>query len=154
VVAYLGLGVRRDELNLIMRDDVNLEARTVQIDGTKTDGAKRVVAVNDTMVEVFRRVLKTTKPGKPLFAKWGKANRDLFRSAHASVNTGSATPFRKSSPPTSYCCDARIDFDGQRLARRDAGLHRVPTRKPPDHDTTDDNLWTDYQCAATTSQAR
>ncbi len=77
ITAYINMGVRRDELQLILPKHVNLTDRIVMVDGTKTDGAERPVALNDVMYEIFRRRLKIAKHGSPVFAPWGKANRDL-----------------------------------------------------------------------------
>lgn len=77
VIAYLHSGARRDELNLILPEHVNLERNHVEIDGTKTDGSKRIVTMSSTLREVIVRRLRVTRPGQPLFPRWGKSNRDL-----------------------------------------------------------------------------
>lgn len=77
IAAYIHVGARRDELLTIAPADVNLTARTVLVDGTKTDGARRTVALSNTAVEIFRRKLERAKPGRPVFEPWGKADRDL-----------------------------------------------------------------------------
>jgi site-specific recombinase XerD len=77
VIAYIHTGVRRDELYLIHPEHVDLDRGVVEVDGTKTDGAKRTVALSTTAREVFKRQLRTARPGRPLFAPWGKCNRDL-----------------------------------------------------------------------------
>jgi len=77
IAAYLHLGVRRDELQLIYPEHVNLEKRTVWVDGTKTDGSARSVSLSDTAVEIMKLKLKGAKAGKPLFERWGKIDRDL-----------------------------------------------------------------------------
>lgn len=77
ILAFLNLGVRRNELPLIGMKHVRLKERLVEIDGTKTDGSKRILPLNDTMVEVFRRKLKHAMVGDRLFRPWGSGNRDL-----------------------------------------------------------------------------
>lgn len=77
VIAYIHTGVRRDELYLIHPEHVDIDRGVVEVDGTKTDGAKRTVALSTTAREVFRRQLRSARPGRPIFARWGKCNRDL-----------------------------------------------------------------------------
>jgi hypothetical protein len=77
VLAYIHTGVRRRELNTILPEHVHMAERYVEVDGTKTDGAKRKVALSATALEVFERKLKGARRGKPLFAPWGAGDRDL-----------------------------------------------------------------------------
>lgn len=91
ILVYVNLGPRRREPLLIKPEHVNLEARTVKIRmppkkessraprkaGLKTDSSERTLPLNDLMVDLFRRRLKNTQPGQPLFTDWGSGNRDL-----------------------------------------------------------------------------
>lgn len=94
MLVYLNLGLRRREPLLIMASHVNLEKREVTIrmprreralaraqakrkTGLKTDKSKRVLPLNDLMLQVFKRRLGQACPGEPLFIDWGSGNRDL-----------------------------------------------------------------------------
>lgn len=99
VLAYLHTGVRAGELFLIKPEHVDLARRLVHVDGTKTDGAWRYVALSDTAHEVFARALKGARRGAPLFAPWPGRNKDL-RTAWARVLAGKTySGVRLSDPP-------------------------------------------------------
>ena len=88
VIAYLHSGARRDELYLVLPEHVNIERNHIEIDGTKTDGSKRIVTMSSTLREIIVRRLRVTRPGQPLFPRWGKSNRDLaanWRRARAAL---------------------------------------------------------------------
>ena len=77
VLAYVNLGVRRRELNAILPEHVDLRAGTVHVAGSKTEGSKRDLPLNDAMHDLFKRRLRNAQPGRPLFVDWGSGNRDL-----------------------------------------------------------------------------
>lgn len=77
VAAYLHLGVRKDELYQIEPEHVQLAARTVWVDGSKTDGSARIVQLSDTATALLRHKLRNAAPGRPLFEPWPSAARDL-----------------------------------------------------------------------------
>lgn len=121
IAAWIHTGARREELLAILPKDVDLEARLVDIDGTKTDGSRRIVALSDTAVEIFRLKLRAARPGQPLFEAWGKADRDLKanwkRARAALVASRRATGLDDEADllearlPRSLCCnDLRRTF--------------------------------------------
>jgi Phage integrase family len=92
ILVYVNLGPRRREVLLIKPEHVDLQKRQLEIrmpkrqrvekrtprkTGLKTDKSKRILPLNDLMVELFRRRLKHTAPGQALFTDWGSGNRDL-----------------------------------------------------------------------------
>jgi len=107
VIAYIHLGVRRNELYLIKPEDVRLADGYVLVDGRKTDGARRMVALSATMRAVFERLLKGARRGQQLFAPWPGVNRDLktawqrvrARLEHEVVGDGATEPLPASISP-------------------------------------------------------
>lgn len=93
VGAYLSVGVRKEELYLILPEHVNLKARTAWVDGTKTDGSARTVHLNTTARAIFKEKLKIAKPGKPIFEHWASADRDL-RAAYERARETAAKALR------------------------------------------------------------
>lgn len=118
IAAYIHSGVRQQELWLINPEHVHLAKRYIEVDGTKTDGAKRNVAMSDTLHEIFARKMKGAKRGRPLFEPWHKVDRDLkanwlrararLLAAAADVDTREALDHEL---PQSLCCnDLRRTF--------------------------------------------
>lgn len=77
VIVMCQTGARLKELHGIHADHVNLERRTLFIDGTKTKGARRTVPITDAVIEAFERRMKRF-PRALLFPPWGKVQRDLY----------------------------------------------------------------------------
>jgi site-specific recombinase XerD len=92
MLVILNSGLRRRELLFIRPEHVNLEQRSFLVrdlskrekknvgqraTGLKTKSSMRSVPMTDTLLEVFRRRLRTAQPGRPLFTDWGSGNRDL-----------------------------------------------------------------------------
>jgi integrase len=78
VIAWCHLGLRMSELFDIEPGDFNAKAKPLpllRVRGTKTEGADRMVPVNDTAAEVLARRCERPVP----FPEWGKGNlhRDL-----------------------------------------------------------------------------
>lgn len=90
IAAYLNTGVRKDELYEILPEHVNLKQRTVWVDGTKTDGAARIIPLNVTALAVFKAKLAKGQPGRALFEHWASADRDL-RAAYLRARVTAAT---------------------------------------------------------------
>lgn len=76
LVAFCFTGLRLGELYRIHAYHVDLEARELDADGTKTRRSKRVIPLSDEVFEVFERRAKE-RPQGPLFDEWGKLHRDM-----------------------------------------------------------------------------
>lgn len=77
ILVYVYLGIRRREILQIRPEHVNLLKREVWVAGTKTDGAARLLPLNDLLCEVLARRMRDGSPGEPLWTDWGSGNRDL-----------------------------------------------------------------------------
>jgi integrase len=75
VLTYRLLGLRKSELFTIHAHDVNLEMRTVRVNGTKTPGARRLLPLSGDMLDLFTRRVQQFPTG-PLFESWKPNNAD------------------------------------------------------------------------------
>src|SRR5690606_1956361 len=92
VLAAVGLGVRLAEAKRLQPGDIDLDAGTVVIRGTKTQGAKRTVPI----LSVFRPLIENAVPHLPL-KPWPNMYRGL-RAAAQRAGIAGCTPndFRRS----------------------------------------------------------
>ena len=79
VAAYIMMGLRFEELYKIRVKDVHLAEGWVWVDGTKTDGAHRVVWLSDKMLEIFERRVAKLRHGDQVFETWINALPHLQR---------------------------------------------------------------------------
>lgn len=75
VIAWCNLGLRKSELFDIQPGDYDAKRRELRVRGTKTEGADRLVPVNEAAAEVLARRCKRDKP----FPEWETVTRDLAR---------------------------------------------------------------------------
>jgi len=88
---YCFTGARKSELFDVLPEHYDEAAGELWIDGTKTDGASRLVPVNDVVAEILQRRIRALKDGEKLFPVWHTVCRDLER-ACAKVGIAPVTP--------------------------------------------------------------
>jgi integrase len=76
LVAFCFTGLRLGELYKIHAYHIDLVARELDADGTKTRRSKRIIPLSDEAFEVLARRAKE-RPTGPLFEEWGKLHRDM-----------------------------------------------------------------------------
>jgi integrase len=75
--ALVGLGLRESELFRIVGAGVSRDGARVEIPGTKTPAAERVVEVHGSLRSMLLARAKASAPGEQLFVRWTNIRRDL-----------------------------------------------------------------------------
>lgn len=111
-VAYLlGTCARWGESVRAERGDVDLDAGTVRVRGTKTEGAERTIPIVAPARPLLEYALKRADgPGQRMFRGWGNHLRDLKRAAaRAHLPPVSPNDLRRSLP--SWCRQAGVPLE-------------------------------------------